>query len=89
MLEKQAIYKLVDPSLRNCYVDQEVYRMLQCSSLCIGRDPHLRPRMSQVGKSIKITFPSYHFSILMLILVTRLYSGSCILLYVGAEDAGR
>jgi len=45
--------------------------------------------MSQVGKSIKITFPSYHFSILMLILVTRLYSGSCILLYVGAEDAGR
>jgi len=50
LLEKQAIYKLVDPSLRNCYVDQEVYRMLQCSSLCIGRDPHLRPRMSQVGE---------------------------------------
>ncbi|RDX88605.1 Proline-rich receptor-like protein kinase PERK9 [Mucuna pruriens] len=53
LLEKQAIYKLVDPGLRNCYVDQEVYRMLQCSSLCIGRDPHLRPRMSQVLRMLE------------------------------------
>ncbi|XP_027342221.1 inactive protein kinase SELMODRAFT_444075-like [Abrus precatorius] len=53
LLEKHAIHKLVDPSLRNCYVDQEVYRMLQCSSLCIGRDPHLRPRMSQVLRMLE------------------------------------
>ncbi|KAK7318030.1 hypothetical protein RJT34_02727 [Clitoria ternatea] len=53
LLEEHAIHKLVDPSLRNCYVDQEVYRMLQCSSLCIGRDPHVRPRMSQVLRMLE------------------------------------
>lgn len=49
LLEKKAIHELVDPCLRNCYLEHEVYRMLQCASLCIRRDPHLRPRMSQVG----------------------------------------
>ncbi|KAK7358444.1 hypothetical protein VNO77_00372 [Canavalia gladiata] len=53
LLEQHAIHKLADPILRNCYVDQEVYRMLQCSSLCIGRDPHLRPRMSQVLRMLE------------------------------------
>ncbi|GAU11785.1 hypothetical protein TSUD_75360 [Trifolium subterraneum] len=53
LLEEQAIHKLVDPSIGNCYVDQEVYRMMQCSSMCIRRDPHLRPRVSQVLKMLE------------------------------------
>lgn len=53
LLEEHAIHELVDPCLRNCYIDQEVHRMLQCSSLCIRRDPHLRPRMSQVLRMLE------------------------------------
>ncbi|KAK7251481.1 hypothetical protein RIF29_34728 [Crotalaria pallida] len=53
LLEEQAIHKLIDPSLRNCYIDEEVHRMMQCSSLCIKRDPHLRPRMSQVLRMLE------------------------------------
>lgn len=48
LLRKNAISELVDPCLRNCYSDEEVHRMLQCASLCIKRDPYVRPRMSQV-----------------------------------------
>ncbi|XP_041005573.1 inactive protein kinase SELMODRAFT_444075-like [Juglans microcarpa x Juglans regia] len=48
LLEKQAIHDLLDPCLRNCYLEHEVYRMLRCASLCIRRDLHSRPRMSQV-----------------------------------------
>jgi hypothetical protein len=51
LLEKQAIQQLVDPCLRSRYLEHEVYRMLHCASLCIRRDPHSRPRMSQVGDS--------------------------------------
>ncbi|KAL5052744.1 hypothetical protein RYX36_033426 [Vicia faba] len=53
LLEEQAIDKLVDPSIGKCYDDQEVYRMMQCSSMCIRRDPHLRPRVSQVLKMLE------------------------------------
>lgn len=48
LLEKNAINELIDPRLRNCYLKQEVSNMLRCASLCIRRDPHSRPRMSQV-----------------------------------------
>ncbi|KAL8235302.1 hypothetical protein R6Q59_021402 [Mikania micrantha] len=48
LLEEDAIDELIDPRLGNCYSEQEVYCMLQAASLCIKRDPHLRPRMSQV-----------------------------------------
>ncbi|XP_044483994.1 inactive protein kinase SELMODRAFT_444075-like [Mangifera indica] len=48
LLEEYAIDDLVDPRLGNCYSEQEVYCMLQAASLCIRRDPHSRPRMSQV-----------------------------------------
>ncbi|ONH97824.1 hypothetical protein PRUPE_7G212500 [Prunus persica] len=48
LLEKNAIFELLDPRLRSCYSNQEVCNMLQCASLCIRRDPHSRPRMSQV-----------------------------------------
>lgn len=60
MLEEQAIDKLVDPSIDNCYVDQEVYRMMQCSSMCIRRDPHLRPRVSQVRKLLHVYDSVYY-----------------------------
>ncbi|XVE70579.1 hypothetical protein DITRI_Ditri10aG0082900 [Diplodiscus trichospermus] len=53
LLESHAIGELVDPRLRNCYVEQEVYGMLQCASLCIRRDPHSRPRMSQVLRMLE------------------------------------
>ncbi|WRX34823.1 Protein kinase domain - like 10 [Theobroma cacao] len=49
LLESHAMQELVDPRLGNCYTEQDVYGMLQCASLCIRRDPHSRPRMSQVG----------------------------------------
>ncbi|KAL5573014.1 hypothetical protein UlMin_022611 [Ulmus minor] len=47
LLEKLSIQELVDPRLKN-YTKQEVYNLLQCASLCIRKDPHSRPRMSQV-----------------------------------------
>ncbi|KAG5523518.1 hypothetical protein RHGRI_035354 [Rhododendron griersonianum] len=48
LLEEYAIHELVDPLLRNNYNEHEVYCMLHAASLCIRRDPHSRPRMSQV-----------------------------------------
>ncbi|KAE8675033.1 Proline-rich receptor-like protein kinase PERK9 [Hibiscus syriacus] len=49
LLESNAICELVDPRMGSLYAEQEVYGMLRCASLCIRRDPHSRPRMSQVG----------------------------------------
>ncbi|XVF26935.1 hypothetical protein REPUB_Repub14bG0063200 [Reevesia pubescens] len=48
LLEEYAIDELVDPRLEDRYSEQEAYCMLQAASLCIRRDPHSRPRMSQV-----------------------------------------
>ncbi|KAA8540300.1 hypothetical protein F0562_024137 [Nyssa sinensis] len=48
LLEECAIDELVDPQLGNHYNEHEVCCMLHAASLCIRRDPHLRPRMSQV-----------------------------------------
>ncbi|XP_071715828.1 inactive protein kinase SELMODRAFT_444075-like [Rutidosis leptorrhynchoides] len=48
LLEEEAIDDLIDPQIRNSYAEQEVYCMLQAASLCIKKDPQLRPRMSQV-----------------------------------------
>ncbi|KAJ4831188.1 hypothetical protein Tsubulata_039513 [Turnera subulata] len=48
LLEEYAVDELIDPRLRNNYSEQEVYCMLHAASLCIRRDPHSRPRMSQV-----------------------------------------
>ncbi|XP_020536575.1 inactive protein kinase SELMODRAFT_444075 isoform X2 [Jatropha curcas] len=53
LLEKQAINELVDPRLMNCYSEKEVHNMLQCAALCICRDPHSRPRMSQVLRMLE------------------------------------
>ncbi|KAJ6427561.1 hypothetical protein OIU84_023036 [Salix udensis] len=48
LLEEYAIGELIDPQLGNRYSEQEVYCMLHAASICIRRDPHFRPRMSQV-----------------------------------------
>ncbi|GMI91775.1 hypothetical protein like AT3G13690 [Hibiscus trionum] len=48
LLEEYAIDELVDPRLEDRYSEHEVYCMLHAASLCIRRDPHSRPRMSQV-----------------------------------------
>ncbi|XP_025635315.1 proline-rich receptor-like protein kinase PERK12 [Arachis hypogaea] len=48
LLEEYAIEELIDPRLGNQYLENEVYCMLHAASLCIRRDPHSRPRMSQV-----------------------------------------
>ncbi|KDP40793.1 hypothetical protein JCGZ_24792 [Jatropha curcas] len=48
LLEEYAIDELIDPRLGNRFTEQEVYCMLHAASLCIRRDPHSRPRMSQV-----------------------------------------
>ncbi|KAK1289537.1 hypothetical protein QJS10_CPB18g00927 [Acorus calamus] len=48
LLEECAIENFIDLRLGNCYSEQEVFCMLQAASLCIRRDPHSRPHMSQV-----------------------------------------
>ncbi|XP_038985230.1 inactive protein kinase SELMODRAFT_444075-like isoform X2 [Phoenix dactylifera] len=48
LLDECAIDELVDPRLGNCYSEYEVCCMLYAASLCIRREPHARPRMSQV-----------------------------------------
>ncbi|KAG6483558.1 inactive protein kinase SELMODRAFT_444075-like [Zingiber officinale] len=48
LLEEFAIEELVDPRLGNEYSEDEIHWMLHASALCIRRDPHCRPRMSQV-----------------------------------------
>ncbi|KAK8509069.1 hypothetical protein V6N12_018158 [Hibiscus sabdariffa] len=67
LLESHAIRELVDPRLGNNYVEQEVYGMLQCASLCIRRDPHTRPRMSQVGNSL----PRHIYSVTIVSVITE------------------
>ncbi|KAJ9568425.1 hypothetical protein OSB04_004391 [Centaurea solstitialis] len=53
LLEEDSINELIDPRLKNRYSKNEVYCMMQAASLCIKRDPHLRPRMSQVLRMLE------------------------------------
>ncbi|KAK9101219.1 hypothetical protein Scep_024649 [Stephania cephalantha] len=53
LLEQYAIDELVDPRLEDQFSEKEVYCMLHAASLCIRRDPHLRPRMSQVLRMLE------------------------------------
>ncbi|XP_071731927.1 inactive protein kinase SELMODRAFT_444075-like [Rutidosis leptorrhynchoides] len=53
LLEHGTINELLDPRLGNYYSAHEVYCMMQAASLCIKRDPHLRPRMSQVLRMLE------------------------------------
>ncbi|XP_042455697.1 inactive protein kinase SELMODRAFT_444075-like [Zingiber officinale] len=48
LLEEHAMEEFIDPCLGNDYSDDEIHWMLHAASLCIRRDPHARPRMSQV-----------------------------------------
>ncbi|GAB4842448.1 hypothetical protein Ancab_012420 [Ancistrocladus abbreviatus] len=48
LLGAYAMNELIDPRLGNQCSEQEVYCMTHAASLCIRRDPHSRPRMSQV-----------------------------------------
>ncbi|XP_031503988.1 inactive protein kinase SELMODRAFT_444075-like [Nymphaea colorata] len=48
LLDEQAIDELVDPRLGSRFSEHEVLCMLHAASLCIQRDLHSRPRMSQV-----------------------------------------
>ncbi|KAJ4821115.1 Inactive protein kinase [Rhynchospora pubera] len=68
LLEEYDIEKLIDPRLEKQYSEHEVYCMLHAASLCIRRDPHSRPRMSQVLRMLEgdvvmesgyISTPSY------------------------------
>ncbi|KAH0453286.1 hypothetical protein IEQ34_017610 [Dendrobium chrysotoxum] len=51
LVDKYAIKDLIDPDLGNNYSEQEALCMLHAASLCINRNPHARPRMSQASKS--------------------------------------
>ncbi|KAF3324475.1 inactive protein kinase [Carex littledalei] len=68
LLEEYDTEKLIDPRLGSRYNEHEVYCMLHAASLCIRRDPHSRPRMSQVLRILEgdvvmdsgyISTPSY------------------------------
>lgn len=48
LLDDHATQDLMDPLLDGSYSNYEAYCMLHAASLCIRKDPHLRPRMSQV-----------------------------------------
>ncbi|KAI4381876.1 hypothetical protein MLD38_007901 [Melastoma candidum] len=48
LLEDLAINQLIDPRIGDNYSEDEVRAVLHAASLCIHRDPHSRPRMSQV-----------------------------------------
>jgi hypothetical protein len=76
LLEKHAIHELVDPRLSNCYSEPEVHNMLQCASSCIQRDPHSRPRMSQV--ITKVLENELHFYIVYHKVLRHLLVVSCI-----------
>jgi hypothetical protein len=54
LLEEYAVEELVDPRLEKRYSETQVICMIHTASLCIRRDPHLRPRMSQVKKRFTI-----------------------------------
>lgn len=53
LLDEYAIDELVDPRLGNQYSEHEVYCMLHAASMCIRRDPQMRPRMSQVLRMLE------------------------------------
>lgn len=48
LLEEFVIEGLIDPCLENRYSEHELHCMLHAASLCIQREPHARPKMSQV-----------------------------------------
>ncbi|KAL8537719.1 hypothetical protein ACS0TY_012749 [Phlomoides rotata] len=48
LLETYAIDELIDPRLRSNYTEYQVNCMLHAASLCLRRDPDVRPRMSRV-----------------------------------------
>ncbi|XP_074294932.1 inactive protein kinase SELMODRAFT_444075 [Silene latifolia] len=48
LMEEGAIEELIDPRLSDQYSEQEACYLMQAASMCIRRDPHSRPRMSQV-----------------------------------------
>ncbi|KAI7735768.1 hypothetical protein M8C21_000530, partial [Ambrosia artemisiifolia] len=53
LLEEGMINDLIDPRLGNCYSAHEICCMMNAASLCIKRDPNLRPRMSQVLRMLE------------------------------------
>lgn len=53
LITENALSKLVDPSLENCYSEKEIDTMLHCASLCLQRDAQSRPRMSQVLRMLE------------------------------------
>ncbi|KAK9066187.1 hypothetical protein SSX86_013508 [Deinandra increscens subsp. villosa] len=72
LLEKGLINELIDPRLGNCYSAHEIYCMMNAASLCIKRDPNLRPRMSQVLRMLEgdmmkgancVSAPGYEYDV--------------------------
>ncbi|ERN17675.1 inactive protein kinase SELMODRAFT_444075 isoform X1 [Amborella trichopoda] len=61
LLEKCAISQLLDPRLQlhSPHTHQQLYCMLYAASLCLRRDPHSRPRMSQVLHILEGDDPNY------------------------------
>ncbi|KAL2608879.1 hypothetical protein R1flu_027452 [Riccia fluitans] len=53
LLDRHNSHQLLDPCLKDRVSDQEVYNMLHAASLCIRRDPHARPKISQVLKVLE------------------------------------
>ncbi|XP_076958109.1 inactive protein kinase SELMODRAFT_444075-like [Bidens hawaiensis] len=53
LLEEGLINELIDPRLGTSYSAHEIYCMVNAASLCIKRDPNLRPRMSQVLRMLE------------------------------------
>lgn len=99
LLEEYAVEELVDPRLEKRYSETEVICMIHTASLCIRRDPHLRPRMSQVKKITILetcSFLSQYNSLivsglllLLLLKVLRLLEGDMVMNEISERFSGR
>ncbi|KNA14051.1 hypothetical protein SOVF_110420 isoform A [Spinacia oleracea] len=66
-MEEGAIEELIDPRLDNRYLEPEVICLMHAASLCIRRDPHSRPRMSQAPGILPHHLPELHVESLYLL----------------------
>ncbi|KAL5702685.1 hypothetical protein ACHQM5_027869 [Ranunculus cassubicifolius] len=58
LLENKTLGNILDPSLMEGYIGNEVESMLYSASLCISPDPERRPRMSKVLRILEGDMPN-------------------------------
>lgn len=59
ILDGGKVSKLLDPSLGSDYDHDQIDRMVLAATLCIKRDPRLRPQVSLVSL-LRTTIPAFY-----------------------------